>query len=200
MADTEPDPTRAPEAELGTAALRVLAHPARIHLLGLLRREGPSTATRIGEAMGITPGAASYHLRRLAAGGLIGEDSGRGVGRERWWRALHGRSLYDPAAATGEQRDAGLAYTRAVAVAATERLRAATEEIPYLPVPWAEVSTFADSELRLAPDDAARLRDELLGVIARYRRDTATAESGPVVVQLQIFPAPGTATGSPDPR
>ncbi|MYR64279.1 helix-turn-helix domain-containing protein, partial [Streptomyces sp. SID625] len=93
----------ASETALDTAALRVLAHPVRIEVLGLPRRRGPSTATRLAAELRITPGAASYHLRRLATGGLIEEAPERGRGRERWWRASHHRSVHDPAAGPPER-------------------------------------------------------------------------------------------------
>jgi DNA-binding transcriptional ArsR family regulator len=49
-----PDPT----------ALRALSHPVRLRMLGLLRSEGPSTASRLAERLGLNSGATSYHLRK----------------------------------------------------------------------------------------------------------------------------------------
>ncbi|MGH4031738.1 ArsR/SmtB family transcription factor [Actinomycetota bacterium Odt1-20B] len=196
--------------ELGTAALRVLAHPLRIHVLTLLRQRGPSTATRVAEELGINPGAASYHLRRLAAGGLIAEEPGRGSGRERWWKAVHQQSIHDPASRTpschapspmaSEQREAGRGYVHAVALAAADRLRAAAQEVPLLPEEWFEVGTFGDFVLRLSPQGVADIRDEIFAVVARYREaEGGDAERGedvdgltPVTVQVQAFPVPGT--------
>ena len=57
-------------------ALRALAHPTRLTLLGLLRLHGPLTATKAGEL----PGEFSQrllHLRQLAG------DPPRGGGRRR---------------------------------------------------------------------------------------------------------------------
>lgn len=100
-----------------------LSHPLRLNVLTLLRERGPSTATRVADELGINPGAASYHLRRLASGGLIVEEPDRGTGRERWWKSAHRQSIHDPAAAPPEQQEAGRAYTHAVALAAADRLR-----------------------------------------------------------------------------
>ena len=69
--------------------MKVLAHPLRIELLDRLRSEGPATATMLGGATGQSPASASYHLRQLAAGGLVEELPHRGVGRQRWWCARH---------------------------------------------------------------------------------------------------------------
>lgn len=67
-------------------ALRALAHPVRLDLIGLLRRGGPLTATQAGERIGESPSSCSFHLRQLAKYGLV-EEAGGGHGRERPWRA-----------------------------------------------------------------------------------------------------------------
>src|ERR1700748_927844 len=67
-------------------ALRAYAHPGRMALLGLLRREGPLTATRAAELLGESSGTCSFHLRQLAKYGLV-EEAGGGTGREKPWRA-----------------------------------------------------------------------------------------------------------------
>ncbi|MFE6664842.1 helix-turn-helix domain-containing protein [Streptomyces sp. NPDC057697] len=183
------------DVELDTAALRVLAHPLRLNVLGLLRERGPSTATRVGAELGITPGAASYHLRRLATGGLIVEEPARGTGRERWWRSAHRQSVHEPAAAPAERREAGRAYTRAVAVAAADRLRRAAQEVALLPDEWLDASAYGDFLLHLTPGDVDRMRGEIFEVIARYRNGDGEPSEGcaPVVVQVQAFPAAATA-------
>ncbi|MGW1773393.1 ArsR/SmtB family transcription factor [Streptomyces sp. NPDC002104] len=183
------------DIELDTAALRVLAHPMRLNVLTLLRERGPATATRIAEELGINPGAASYHLRRLGAGGLIVEEPGRGTGRERWWKAAHRQSVHDPASNSAERREAGRAYTHAVALAAADRLRRAAHEVPLLPEEWLDASAFGDFLMYLTPGDVARMRAEIFQVISRYHHaeDEAPEGASPVAVQVQAFPVPGTA-------
>jgi predicted transcriptional regulator len=60
-------------------SLRGLAHPLRLHLLGLLRADGPATASQLAARTGQSSGATSYHLRQLAAYGFVVEDTGRGL-------------------------------------------------------------------------------------------------------------------------
>ncbi|MGX1672610.1 ArsR/SmtB family transcription factor [Streptomyces sp. NPDC055400] len=183
------------DIELDTAALRVLAHPLRLNVLTLLRERGPSTATRVAGELGINPGAASYHLRRLASGGLIVEEPDRGTGRERWWKSVHRQSIHDPASAPAEQREAGRAYAHAVALAAADRLRRAAHDVPLLPQEWLDVTTYSDFLLYLTPSDVDRIRAEIFEVISRYRHGESEAPEGasPVALQVQAFPVPGTA-------
>ncbi|MFG2721322.1 helix-turn-helix domain-containing protein [Streptomyces sp. NPDC048416] len=182
-----------PDIHLDTARLRVLAHPLRVNVLGLLRRRGPSTATRVAHELGINPGSASYHLRRLAAGGLIVEAPDRGTGRERWWESAHRQSIHDPATEPREQREAGRAYTHAVVLACVDRLQKAAQEIPLLPAEWYEASVYGDFALWLAPEEVQRMRAEIFEVISRYRHSEAEAPRGasPVSLQVQAFPVPG---------
>ena len=61
--------------------------------------DGPATATALAATLGTNTGATSYHLRKLAAVGLV-EETGEGRGRERWWRAateMHGWTERDVA-------------------------------------------------------------------------------------------------------
>src|SRR4029453_17859727 len=69
--------------------LRVLAHPLRSRLLGALRLDGPATATALAARLGTNSGATSYHLRQLAAAGLVEDAPEASSGRGRVWRAAH---------------------------------------------------------------------------------------------------------------
>jgi len=75
--------------------LKVVAHPLRVRLLGLLRADGPATASELGRAVGESSGSTSYHLRELAKYGFIEEDPGRRDGRERRWRSRHRYTSWD---------------------------------------------------------------------------------------------------------
>jgi DNA-binding transcriptional ArsR family regulator len=190
---TAPPPEHGPDVELGTADLRVLAHPVRLNVLALLRQRGPSTATRVGEELGIKPGAASYHLRRLAAGGLIVEDPERGTARDRWWKAAHGQSVHDPGTAPPGRRAVDRAYTHAVALSAADHLRRAAQEVPLLPPEWFGVTAFSDFVLHLTPHQLMELKGELYEVVARHRERAAQPGEGtaPVSLRVQAYPVPG---------
>ena len=99
-------------------ALRALAHPVRLEILERLGLDGPATATVIGEAVGISPSAASYHLRALARFGLV-VDAGGGTGRNRPWQAAGTGFMFEPAEHVGPGRAGG----RPAAVGAAHRAR-----------------------------------------------------------------------------
>ena len=79
------------------AALHALAHPLRLRLLGLLRIDGPATASGLAKRVGESSGSTSYHLRQLAVAGFIEEAPELGTKRERWWRAAHRETSWSPA-------------------------------------------------------------------------------------------------------
>jgi AcrR family transcriptional regulator len=83
-----------------------LRHPLRQRLLRLLQTAGPSTATKLAAVTGESSGLTSYHLRRLAAGGLITEVDGGG--RARWWRAVEHAPTTRPARPRQAPSDSGV--------------------------------------------------------------------------------------------
>ena len=192
-----PDPDR--DLVLDSRSLRGIAHPLRVRLLGLLRENGPSTASRLAAAVGTTSGATSYHLRQLATYGFIVADEGADEGgrqpRERWWRAAHRSTWFDSSSTEGNPEDEAAAevYLRSVIQAYSRRMEAALDEAPSLPE-WRDTGTVSDWSFVMDPAMTTELQNEVVEVLERYRaRPELTTEDGrrPVTVQLQIFPRPG---------
>ncbi|MBP0456803.1 ArsR/SmtB family transcription factor [Streptomyces montanisoli] len=186
---------------LDARGLRALAHPVRVRLIGLLRKHGPSTATRLAERLGVNSGTASYHLRRLAAAGFVAEDTGRGNARERWWRSVHRLTRYDGGELTECEPEAALAFLGSVAATYTLRVQQALDEMATAPRPWRDVFEMSDRLLRLTPEEAAELGEELRAVVERYRQDTPEAVDGApagasrVSVITYVLPEPDDAGG-----
>ncbi|MCW7984395.1 helix-turn-helix domain-containing protein [Streptomyces sp. SID8375] len=184
-------------AVLDSKGLRALAHPLRLQLVGLLRKHGPSTATRLAERLGVNSGTASYHLRQLGAAGFVEEDAERGNARERWWRPVHQSTSFNDPDLAEREPDAAMAYLQSVAATYTLRTQRALNELQTMPRAWRDTFDMSDRPLRLTPAEAAALQDELRDVVSRYRRDTpegaAEAPEGAerVSVITYVLPEPG---------
>lgn len=186
--------------------LQALAHPLRLRMLGLLRREGPSTATRLGRRCGESSGLTSYHLRQLASAGfvvdaepadLVGKDS---HGRARWWKAASEITVTKPPL---NEDEAGAAvsenYDRAVIELYAERARAWLIARHTWPDQWQTKSGLGDRALCLTPAEVIALQGDLNDLLAKYRQcgsDSASGERSAradalfVSFQYQIFPDP----------
>jgi len=190
-------PERADDLHLDARTLRGLAHPLRVRLLGLLRTDGPSTATALAARLGLTSAATSYHLRQLATYGFIVEDTGRGQPRERWWRAAHRSTSMSLAevADDPEAIEAGEVYLRGVAQTNAALLQAHLDELAVLPARWRAAGALNDVLLRLTPEQADELVERMWAVVEDYPRadepGTQAAGTRRVNVQLQVFPRPG---------
>ncbi|MEW1869991.1 winged helix-turn-helix domain-containing protein [Streptomyces caelestis] len=160
---------------LDTKGLRALAHPVRVQLVGLLRKYGPSTATRLAERLGVNSGTASYHLRQLGAAGFVEEDTERGNARERWWRSIHQMTELNDRELADREPEAALTYLQSVAATYTLRTQQTLNELQTMPRAWHSTFDMSDWALRLTPEEAVALRQELRAVIARYRKDTPEA-------------------------
>lgn len=186
---TEPTPER---VYLNAETLKGIAHPIRLRLLGLLREDGPSTATKLAERIGQSSGVTSYHLRQLAQFGFIEDaaESGSG-GRERWWKAAHRATSLeaDPIRQAPVEAEA---YMRAIANSYAERIDRWLGEMTMLPSEWDEGATLSDYNLRLTSAEATELLRKLDELIESYRVDrpdqTPPEGTEKVVVQLQLLP------------
>jgi DNA-binding transcriptional ArsR family regulator len=193
---------RKPAAPTGTVRLdarnlRGLAHPVRVRMLGLLRTDGPSTATRLGERLGLSSAATSYHLRQLADHGFIVDDpeAERSHGRERWWRAAARGTVLDHTPDDPDARLAAQEYLRAIAGRYTEVMHAWLDEMETAPPAWRGVSNLSDVQLRLTPAETVELNRRLDEILSSMRRHEP-GKWGPrgselVTVQWQVVPRPG---------
>ena len=177
--------------------LRALAHPLRLKLLGLLRTDGPATATTLAERVGQSVPLASYHLRQLAANGFVDEagELARDA-RERWWRARHQITSWD----VGEFLDsperlaAGQALSAEVARRYAEVLQSWVAEMPTLPRDWIGMWELSDRRLELAPDELVKLRSALATVIERFVDRPRRDDTEPVIAVVELLPIPRPAS------
>jgi DNA-binding transcriptional ArsR family regulator len=178
--------------EVDARTLRAIAHPLRMRMLGLLRVEGPATATSLAARLGESSGTTSWHLRQLAEHGFIVEDTEQGNRRDRWWRAAHDFTRVRSEKFIDDPGNAG-----AVAAFLFEALgiyyRNATNFVAQLQTwdrEWVMAADISDFQLSLTPPELAELHKELHEVVQRYDREREPGDER-ISVQLQLFPRSG---------
>lgn len=178
------------------AALKALAHPDRLKIIGILRVDGPSTATRLAQRLGLNSGATSYHLRQLAAHGFIEPAPELGDRRDRWWRSSHESTSFETASLAGEELDAGLAFTQAVLSRHAALMQRAQEDYRALPLEWRKASTNSDFIIPMTAEAAEALTERLMETL--WEAKTAAPPLGtplpegtrPMTYVLYGFPYP----------
>jgi DNA-binding transcriptional ArsR family regulator len=178
--------------ELDPRRLRALAHPLRVRLLSLLRKDGPATATLLANRVGESSGATSYHLRQLAAYGFVEDDPerGGGVGRQRWWRATNTYTawrdtdfVYDP-----ELRGVLDDWLHEVLRTQLRLVETWLAERADWDKNWVEAADLSDWKLRLTAEQLTGLRDDLHATLSRYCELPPEPGVEQVIVNLHAFP------------
>jgi DNA-binding transcriptional ArsR family regulator len=148
-------------------ALRAVAHPLRLRLLGLLRRDGPLTATQAAAHVGESPAATSFHLRQLAKHGLI-EEAGGGRGRERPWRATALFTSWPAAPENPELAAATGLLSTVIAERYFAQLTAWLDRRSSEPPEWQASELFGDVAVHLTPDELGELDRSIQQLIEPY--------------------------------
>ncbi|WP_144120044.1 winged helix-turn-helix domain-containing protein [Catellatospora sichuanensis] len=170
-------------------ALRAYAHPLRMSLVGLLRREGPLTATQAANLLGESVPNCSFHLRQLAKYGLVERVEGADA-REKPWQATAlstswGRESDDTETrAAVDQLDAVLIrrfYERALAWLARRDAD---------PPQWRAVTGPGDDLAFLTAEELAELSrriDDLFGEYLPRRTDPSLRPPGARAVHVSYY-------------
>jgi DNA-binding transcriptional ArsR family regulator len=148
-------------------ALRALAHPTRLALVGLLRRHGPLTATAAGELLGESSASASFHLRQLAKYDLV-EEAGGGQGRQRPWRATTMFTGWPDVADSPELAAASSLLRSVLAEGYFEHLMRWLESRDSEPEAWQEAARFGDTLLYVTADELRELASDEQALMDRY--------------------------------
>jgi DNA-binding transcriptional ArsR family regulator len=180
--------------------LTTLAHPLRHRILSALRSDGPATSTIVAERLGSNSGKTSYHLRVLADAGLVVEDSERGNARDRWWRAAHDVTVFEPHwYADDPEAVAAARYLMGSAASfyAAQLEQWLTTQHEWSPE-WIEAAEMSDLKLRLTAEELKEMNAEILGVVERHaaassqpaRSAAADAAAVDCLVIINSFPNP----------
>ena len=181
---------------LDSESLKGLAHPLRMQLLESLKSLGPATASQLGERLGESSGATSYHLRILEKHGFVREDTSRGSARERWWeRSPDGLSLN----VTDFEQDSPERAVAEMVGREWERSRAAmledfTSRGPSaLPKQWYDASFINTVHLQLTADQLLEFGAEVEAVFERWVATHSKPSPGsrPVQSHFNAFPVMG---------
>jgi len=167
-------------------ALRALAHPTRLELVGLLRRRGPLTATQAAALIGESSGSTSFHLRQLAKYGLV-EEAGGGEGRERPWQATAMFTGWPDVADTPELAAASGLLRGVIAERYFEQLIRWLESHDTESEEWQEAAHFGDTLLWVTRDELLELGREEQALMDRYVERQTRPELRPPGARLVSY-------------
>jgi DNA-binding transcriptional ArsR family regulator len=143
-----------------------------MELLSTLRRRGPATASLLGEWLGQSSGATSYHLRQLAAHGFVEDAPERGKGRERWWQAVDEGLVFDEELLKDPDptvRGAADMYLHEVATRHARELSTWLGTRGDWSDKWARSSEMSDFKIRLTPAQTRELVEKMHALLESYR-------------------------------
>ena len=164
--------------EMTPEAFEALAHPVRGRLMRALAVDGAATATSLAHRIGESSGLTSYHLRKLAAVGLVEEDTERGTKKERWWRPVHEGTTWSEADFIGDPaaHRASLAFRRSYYAWQGRLLEQRLAEEGEWSTEWVDAASDSDDLLSLTPAEAKNMAQEIWDVVQRYRDAGAGAD------------------------
>jgi DNA-binding transcriptional ArsR family regulator len=175
---------------LDARLLKALAHPIRTQILGTLRRGGPATATTLAQRLDLDSGTTSYHLRQLAAAGLVVEDDTRGNQRDRWWKAAHDRTNFDDPDAVVNEPELTTTFMHNVARTSQANLMHYIDALPTLPKAWRKAGSMNDLWMHLTPAELTAMMSEFEETMEKYKALGREPRKGTreVIVQVNGFP------------
>jgi DNA-binding transcriptional ArsR family regulator len=172
-----------------------MAHPLRLRLMDLLRKEGPATASETARRLGESSGSTSYHLRILEKYGFIEDARTRNGGRARPWRAVDEGMEWSIETDDPGLIEAHSALGRQLVGEYARRLGRWFAETPDWDLGWRAAADSSEQWFELTPDELRELSDEVLAVLARYAgRRSPRAGTERAVVLFHAFPERRDAT------
>ncbi|RLP73470.1 ArsR family transcriptional regulator [Mycetocola manganoxydans] len=172
-------PKRPVHALTDPTAMRALAHPLRVKLLGELRVSGPQSVGMLAEVFDEAPGSISYHVGVLARAGFVaGAPEHARDARERWWAAAESHTRYEPSKLNEDPstRIASVAMRHTFLQAQSSELAEYIDLEPTLAPEWVAGATSGDSVTFLTPDELRELSDELEELAQRWESRSRPGE------------------------
>lgn len=164
-----------------------MAHPLRLEILDLVRRQGPLTATQVSDEVGESPANCSFHLRTLAKYGFI-EEVPDVKGRSRPWRAADLDWSVDEDAPDPDERRAARSFAAAMRMSTMRRAERWDSDRDLFPEEWRDASFAGEVSVPLTAAELKQVGAELFAILHRYRGRPPPEDSVQVAVELQGFP------------
>jgi DNA-binding transcriptional ArsR family regulator len=157
------------------AAVRALAHPARLAVIDALYTGDELTATECAHLAGISPSAMSYHLRALEKYGIAVRAEGRSDGRQRPWRRA-GSALQVDLSAHPRGQSAAAATELLIERTMTEDRRRVLQSLASEPnddlgKQWMRATAYERMHVVVTPDEARQLRSSIEELVTPYEAD-----------------------------
>lgn len=185
--DDGPAPTESEEA------LKCMAHPARMRLLGALRVGGVQTVGELSAATGEAPGAVSYHLAQLAKVGLVAKAaSPDGDKRKSYWKSCHHSTNVQPDSADADIIDA---FSRTAALTYQMAYERFLDVLPTLPQEWAQTCGANDRVLRLTAEETRAMVEDLNAVMRKWEQ---LSDARRAAIERDVGPADPIAPPAAD--
>src|SRR6266536_1831226 len=151
-------------------ALRALAHPVRLAVLGRLQRFGPATATQLAPHVGASPSVVSWHLRHLARFELVKDWEGATGKRDRWWQAAARGFQFDmPPDAEGQDAARALQAEMFAQYGDLPQQWLLRDE-PRLEPQWRVLAGMSNTRVLLTQDELRQLEEDIEELIAPFVR------------------------------
>lgn len=167
------------------AAIRALAHPARLAVIEELYAGRQLTATECADIAGLSPSAMSYHLRSLEKAGIVERADATGDGRERPWRAAGGYLSVE----TDSDLVEGATLGALVLNRLTEQFNAWLARRPQESTEWRDAAIVTSGKMRVSAAELDALGDLIGKELDRLRnRDDEPADARPVRFSVIAFP------------
>ncbi len=186
------------ERVVDAASLKALAHPLRVDIFDRLAMFGPATASQLGEQLGESSGATSYHLRQLARHGFIEEDPTRGNQRDKYWRVVPGGVTMNPTdfEEGSAEHEAGTIVVRQMLEQRYRHtdafLRRGEREFGS---EWLNASTMMSARATMTVEELGAVSEEIARtidtIVDRYRDRGDVPGARHVVLHFNAFPVVG---------
>ncbi|MEU6712845.1 helix-turn-helix domain-containing protein [Nonomuraea sp. NPDC046802] len=161
--------------------LKALGHPLRLKLYRALYMAGTATASQLADEVGEAVSLVSYHLRKLAAHGIIEEaPEGRGDARERWWQPIaQGISTRDEDWRDSPEGEAvHTATSRLWARELGELYEQYLDTKHSWSADWRDAAFDSGSMMSLTADELRSLGQEIEELLAKWRARAKAAQEG----------------------